>query len=885
MKLNKNLRLNMLLSCTSALGLLMAPTATAQTEPNVDEDTIIVTGTRVRGADPVGSDVISLGRKELDRSGAPTIDRMLKEIPQVYDLGVSENSRGQAGGNGNIVYGNSVNLRGIGPYATLVLIDGHRVVNNSRSIDPSILPSLGVERVEVVADGASAIYGSDAVAGVVNLIPRRSMDGAEVFGRYGFGDDFDEYQIGAAFGKTFDRGQFMVAYEHVDRSNLNGDDRDYYTSDQTAFGGEDYRVTRCAPGTIIADGVTYAIPEGGLTNASDLVAGTSNLCNGNIGQDLIPEQSYNTINGTFTFDVNDKISVFADGFYSKRDFLRRTAHSTATLAIPETNAFFVRPDGFTGSSYQIAYNFENDLPSNDSFGSAENWQISPGFNVELGDWNFEALISYGENSDASSSVTGLPRGLSGFLGSSDPTIAFDPYGLGRTSADTLAAMSNQIFIAPTSSEFVGYEATVDGTLFQIAGGDVGVAIGYEAQEIDVHLGLARGNPDAALRVRDFTRRVDSVFAEVQIPLISAANARPGIEELTVNAAVRYDNYDDVGSTTNPKFGVNYRPNSNVLLRASYGTSFRAPLISQIYGNSNAIFGQSYQNPAGGAPLLGFAQSGPNLDLGPETATTWSFGGEWDAADNLKFTATYFDVDYKNQVETYLADLAILSREADFAGSGIILRGAEAAARLSALLDAGIPLARGSFPGGDVNNVDLYVDGRNNNLGRSITRGIDFTANYTMETDDIGDFIFNLGGTYLTEYAVALNEDAPLVDRKNTLFFPLTFKARASVTWDMEPFTTRLTARHVNGFTNNAVTPNEDVNSYSVFDLSVFWDVGGSNADGALQGLTLGAELRNMFDQDPSYVNLAPGRNGSGGYDATTGNPIGRQFAVSLRKKW
>jgi iron complex outermembrane receptor protein len=155
-----------------AAGLVQA--AEPQAAP---PEEIVVTGSRVRGAEPVGSAVTTLGRDEIAGSGQVTVDRMIKELPQNFDLGVSENSRGQSGGNGNIVYGNTVNLRGIGPYATLVLVDGHRVISNSRSIDPSVLPTLGVERVEVVADGASAIYGSDAVAGVVNIIPRRSLDG------------------------------------------------------------------------------------------------------------------------------------------------------------------------------------------------------------------------------------------------------------------------------------------------------------------------------------------------------------------------------------------------------------------------------------------------------------------------------------------------------------------------------------------------------------------------------------------------------------------------------------------------------------------------------------------------------------------------------------
>lgn len=159
-----------------ALAVALLSPAVAQAQDSADGGDkggdIVVTGSRVRGEAPVGSTVTTLGAADIAGSGRVTIDRAIKELPQVFDLGVSENSRGQSGGAGNIVYGNSVNLRGIGPNATLILVDGHRVTNNSRSVDPSVLPTLGVERVEIVADGASAIYGSDAVAGVVNLIPR-----------------------------------------------------------------------------------------------------------------------------------------------------------------------------------------------------------------------------------------------------------------------------------------------------------------------------------------------------------------------------------------------------------------------------------------------------------------------------------------------------------------------------------------------------------------------------------------------------------------------------------------------------------------------------------------------------------------------------------------
>ncbi|NJC04382.1 iron complex outermembrane receptor protein [Sphingomonas kaistensis] len=855
---------------------------TPVTEADVAPD-IVVTGSRVRGAAPVGSTVISLGREDVIASGAVTTDRLIKQIPQVFDLGVSENSRGQSGGNGNITYGNSVNLRGIGPYATLILVDGHRVVNNSRSFDPSAIPTLGLERVEVVADGASAIYGSDAVAGVVNLIPRRSLNGIELTGRYGTADDFNQWQVGAAIGQRWTTGQFMVAYEHVYRSNLSGDDRSFFRSDQRAFGGNDYSVTRCAPGTITAGGVTYAIPAGGLTpaNAGSLIAGTTNRCNDLIGQDLIPEQQYDSGNMTLTQEFGDRVTLFADGFYSKRKFVRQPASQAATLTVPQTNAFFVRPAGFTGTSYTIAYNFINDLPINRNPGSATNWQITPGVRVKLfGDFEAEGIFSLGRGNDQSNTYRGVTTAnLNAALASSDPALAFDPYGLGRTSSTTLERISNSIFLAPTLNKFQGYEARLNGTLFQLPGGGVKLATGYEGQEIRTSLGSARGVTGTPIVFRKFQRRVDSVYAELLLPIFSADNAMAGFQKLDVNVALRHDKYSDVGKTTNPKVGVTWSPTRGVSLRGSYGTSFRAPLISQIYGNSNNLFVQTYQNPSG-SPIVGVALSGANLDLKPEEATTWSVGADVDVGRRLRLSATYFNVDYTNQVEAYLSDLAILSREQQFAGTGIIFRGTDAATRVAQLISSGIGVV-GSLP----TNVTLFVDGRNNNLGKSETRGIDFVANYTLPTDTVGTFQFNLSGTYLTHYKVAITENAPLIDRRNTIFFPLKFKARGAISWDLDPIKLYVQATHVNGYTNNAVAIPQKVKSYTPIDASISWDIGGRDGSGMLSGLTLGAEVRNMFDIKPPYVNLAPSGNGSGGYDATVASPIGRELAVTIRAKY
>lgn len=876
-----------------------------ETVASVEE--VVVTGSRVSGVAPVGSTVTTLGRQEIETSGAVTLDRFIKEVPQVFDLGVSETSRAQSGGAANIVYGNSINLRGIGPYATLILLDGHRVVNNSRSTDPSIIPTLGVERIEVLADGGSAIYGSDAIAGVVNLIPRRTLDGGELLLRYGLDElgDFNEWQVGAAFGKVWSTGQVMLAYEHAFRSDLNERDRHFFTSDQRSRGGPDRRVTRCDPGTIWVGNTSFAIPVGGLaeTNSGDLVAGTANRCEEFPGQDLLPEQEYDSVNFTFTQDVGDRFTLFADGFWSKRNFERDPGAATLNRQqVPETNAFFVAPPGVTlppcpasvagvpagTRCLAVDYSFVNDMPVDTSTGSAKSWQVTPGFRVELGsDWRIEGLVGYGRNKDRAYSYRGInTAALAEAIRSSDPATALDVFGGHRTSADTFAKIANFQSISPANNRFIGYEARVNGSLFSIPAGEVKLALGYERQDQKVELGATRGPPGTPVVFRKFDRQVDSAYGELFVPLVSDANSVPGIDRLDLSAAIRYDRYSDVGSTTNPKFGVSWALSNTFLVRASWGTSFRAPLISQIYGNSNNLFVQSRQDPlAGGASVQGVALSGPNLDLAPEEATVWTAGFDWNITPNLTIGATYFSVDYENQVNTFLSELTILSLADELEGTGVVLRGQAAADRICELVAQGVTLSAGSFPGGSCSTVTtFFVDGRNLNLGRSITRGIDVKVQYAFETATLGRFAVNASGTYLTDYELAIAPNADLRNRLDYIFNPLRLKARASVTWDYEPIRARLAIAHVGGYTNDLVEPYQAVASYTPVDFTLSFDFGDS-AGNLFSGMQLSAEVRNLFDSEPPYVNLAPNQNGSGGYDATTTNPIGRQYAITLRKRW
>ncbi|HSG54188.1 MAG TPA: TonB-dependent receptor, partial [Paracoccaceae bacterium] len=435
-----------------------------------------------------------------------------------------------------------------------------------------------------------------------------------------------------------------------------------------------------------------------------------------------------------------------------------------------------------------------------------------------------------------------------------------------------------------------WQAGVDGSVFALPGGDVKMALGYEGQDQS-----QTRNTGLATEVTN-TRTVHSGYAEVLIPIFGPGNATAGFEELTVTAAIRHDSYSDVGSTTNPKFGLNWEPVPGLLLRGSYGTSFRAPTFPEIFGNSTFLYAQNHQNPTGGAALSVIkVGSGPNPDLQPETSTTWTVGADIEPMDGLTIGLTYFDIAYENTITGLLSNLAILTFADEYAGTDVILFGEAAYNRIVDIRNNGIggtpgPIGLRVIAGASTACLDaptanfsncIYADGRSLNLGRSQMQGIDFNVRYVTDISADDTLTFVGTGTYLTGYDVAFTPGGDTKSLLNTIYNPLKFKTRASVTWDHGPVNVRAQVSHVNGYTNDIVNPAERVSSFTLVDLNLNWEVS-DTFDLPGKRLTLGFEVRNLFDQNPPYVNARPGQNSAGGFDVTASDPIGRQFAVSLR---
>ncbi|MBN8803549.1 MAG: TonB-dependent receptor plug domain-containing protein, partial [Sphingopyxis terrae] len=353
-----------------------------------DDAQIIVTGTRIRGAGPVGSPVTIVDRDALDRSGRTTLADYLQTIPQNFSGGPSEatfgaTARGNA--NTNLNFGSGINLRGLGSASTLTLFDGVRPAMGGAwgaFTDLSLIPSSAIDRIEILTDGASAIYGSDAVAGVVNLRFRNRFEGAETRMRAGTADgDFSEMQIAQLLGKKWNSGHLVLAAEYYSRGNLPATKRRFTSEDLRPVGGPDLRSNFANPGTILAaNGRVFAIPPGqdgrGLT-AADLIEGSFNRADAQRLVDILPRQRSLSFYASAEQEIG-AITLFARGLYADRRYrVNQRRFGPVPVTVTSANPYYVDPIG-TGQPITVFYDPSADFGPEGARGRARALNLSGG---------------------------------------------------------------------------------------------------------------------------------------------------------------------------------------------------------------------------------------------------------------------------------------------------------------------------------------------------------------------------------------------------------------------------------------------------------------------------------------------------------------------------
>jgi iron complex outermembrane receptor protein len=624
---------------------------TSTATPAITGPDIVVTGSSIRGAPAVGSNLISVGRSAIETNAVQTVQQLLKTVPAIW----GGNTPAQGGFSSNDVAGAAVpqihGLGGANSSSTLVVIDGHRfpltgIIRNLP--DPNILPPNAIERVEVLAEGASSIYGSDAVAGVLNFITRSKFSGLEVNGQYGFGDNYKTYSGELSLGKRWDDGGVAVFYSYSDRSRLPGADRPDYGTDQRARGGANFGNFNCSPATIQPTGQSliffapYSSP--GVANS----AANAN-CSQSSYIDLLPSERRHSLLVKMDQEVTDRLTLNGDITFSSRtttyhepvtiangqgtppatlNLLTAVAYGPGSTKTTQINPFYQDPSGSTATSETIRTDLNGLFPNGARYGAlSETFYGHAEAQYKISDdWRVTAFAVVGVNT-AKTTMTGaicqacFLLALNGSTnGNGDQTVSaipgknvivtqaltpanavdvWDPLATNKTSPAVLAQLQDSRSEQEMRQVIQQYDITANGTLFKLPGGDVKLAVGgdmvkytQQGHVID-NDGTGPSSTGSNFVAVSYARTVTSAFGELLLPIVSENMNIPLMQKLVVNISGRYDHYNEFGNIKNPKYAFSWNVIDGIKFRGNYTTSFVAPQFST-YGPDQltGIFGKS-----------------------------------------------------------------------------------------------------------------------------------------------------------------------------------------------------------------------------------------------------------------------------------------------------
>jgi iron complex outermembrane recepter protein len=859
------------------------PDAVPSAQPRLAPiDEVHVTGSRLRGALDVVSPTVILPNRELRRGTFATVQDSLYVLP----LNSLSGPREDWPTAGNTGFGAGINLRHLGTGATLVLVNGHRQPASGEQaafVDVSSVPWSAVDRIEIVPDGSSALYGSDAIAGVVNIVMREHLDGAESHARFTSAGGADELQASQLIGKRWTSGHALFTYQYSERASLAAADRSYAANaDKRPLGGTDHRTYYA--GNIIDPATlqpALGIPATGVRTVSDYSAAI-NLANEYEQAQLLPEREAHNVFFTITQSLGERWSVRADGRYGVRDTSLQSLPATGILSVPESNPFYVDPfPGRSSPGALVAYNFLQDFGPL-TYVSTTRMSIGVvSATASLGhDWQLALSHAYGRE-ELRTSIANLPNqaALLAALNQADPARAFNPFG--RTGPDVIASIRDKHFISALSG-ITTTSAIASGTLGPTSAGPVRLAVGaeYRRETFDSR----RSGESNLLRPEGTTianqRYVGSAFAEASVPLIGNPRDSHAAPRLEFSAAGRFEKYSDFGHTFNPRLGIKWAPFDAVKLRASWGRSFRAPTLLD-RGTSNNVSGiTSLADPksaSGWSVVLGLQGNDP--DMQEETATTWTAGLDFVpiAVPGLKLSLTYFDVDYEDRI-------AIPARNEPFE---ILLHEEQWAAVINrhptqAQIDAICQRADFVGPGSCAEaGPSIIIDGRKTNLSETRMRGLDADIGRKWESR-IGSLNLQLMGSYIVEFGQRTSATTSIVDVLNTVHNPPALKVRALGGWSQDRtaasgFGASAAINYTRGFRDTQSAVTRKVRPWTTVDLQLSYRSPATS--GWPAGMDLMLNAVNVSNTPPPFVDRPDG------YDFANAQPIGRTISLEVRKSW
>ena len=879
MKVSANLFANRgRLMCSSAILVLLLNTSfaasaqeadpeAASEEAAVNEDAeIVVTGTSIRGIPPTGSGLIGVSREDAKLIGAATVAELLATVPQLNSFNTAP--RTSNGGLGSFAPG----LRSLPTSATLPLMNGHRLISGSTqqtNPDYPFLPELAIERVEIVADGASAIYGSEAVAGVVNFITRKKVSGIEANVRYGFADDYNTFNAGAIAGHSWNTGSIVAAYQYLKNDNITGADRGYRSLDFRAAGGIDTRSTVCPDANVnLFTGTIYAAPS---------LAPGVNRCDPRGPVDLLPANRTQSVFLSGRQELSSNITFWADVLYSDRkDVVQAALPGQTFVLITAANPFFRAPPG-TGAVFEFVDFRPDNLVGADHFDQTfrvRTGNATAGIDIGLpGDFKATLFGTYNWSRNDTFQPGINTTALSAAAAGTTTATALDPFGTGTSPAVVAAILNNPTDFTNRQRAKIA-AVKIDGPVAELPGGAIKIAAGAEYRRETY---MQRGSSGGVGFPEDLDRTVKSVYGEIFVPIAGEGNSSPFFYSLALSLSGRYDHYSDFGSTTNPKIGLTWEPVEGLSVRGSYGRSFRAPglrdlgsTVGSYYSAAALVDAFGVRDPSrGAAQVNSMLLFGGNQALTPEKARTYSVGADFKPkfAHGLSASVTFYDIRYNDVIGTPSGLGALLFTDPTFAS--LVTRN-PTPAQVSAAISNTVPFF---YTFSAVPTIGNLLDLRQGNFGVRKTNGLDFEVRY-QRTVGFGTIFGGLAGNHILKYQTQLSPTSA-VSNSLEAGIPKT-TLRSTLGFTAGPVTFVNFVNHRAGVTAPFATPT---------GTSLYSAKGYTTADirlsvrlpdlGIAKGSELTFQINDVFDQKPPFF---PGTDGIGG----TYNAIGRYAAMGLR---
>jgi iron complex outermembrane receptor protein len=836
--------------------------------PNGTVEEVVITASRIREAGRPASTVITLTRQDIEKTGYTTVQQVVRALTQVFNGGPSEDTRLGNEALFNSSYAIGLNMRGLGAGSTLVLIDGHRLAaggSEGRFVDISAIPITAIERIEIVLDGISALYGSDAVGGVVNFITRKDYSGAQTslnFGTVTAGTT-RERQVSQLLGDQWEDGGASVAVEYHWRDRLAASDRaQTANSDLRPFGGSNFNLTDGSnPGTLLIGRQRWALPAGQNGTAIDpatLIAGTFNSDNRNRGRDVLPETRRWSALGRAHQQFGKRVHASIDVLYGQRDTRTNSRNVDMELTVTDANPFYVHPTGGT-DPVVVSYNFTDDLGPLFSAATIDTLSATASANVKMGRaWRVSASIGYASEGQENVQQNRInTAALAAALADPDPLTALNPFGDGsHTNPETLAAIARDDALVKRDVSARVAQVLADGSLFSLGGRDIKLAVGteYRRETLSSFSRIGAG----VIVDRKLDRDVAAIFAELFVPLFP---------RLDLSLAARHERFSDSGNANVPRIGLRWQTLPSLALRGTWGRSFKAPNLVDLDESANISVIEPLTDtgvPAGSSTAL--LWGGSNADLQDEHAETWSAGLEWvpPAVPGFTMGVSYFSTNFANRVAevpfAFVVDASLeplVNREPTNAQRERICFHSTFSGRIEDCLSA---------------PIGMILDLRTNNLAMTQTAGADVDAAYRVDTA-IGTLDFGLNATRLFRFEQAALRTLPAIDLLDTASNPQKFRVRASAGWARGAFGMHAAINHAGSYRDTVSVPARRIGSWTTIDLQVTAEL--------MRDSQLALDICNAFDEMPPFYN-----NPSGvGYDRENADVLGRFASLTVRKRW